>query len=171
MTPTSSTVSPLLVTPTSLSFNGSLYSVVLGRGGIVGNKTEGDGGTPEGIFPLRRVFYNPSRITRPITNLPLVTIAGDDGWSDDPQDPAYNTWVKLPHAYGHERLWREDSLYDIFIEVGYNDGPAIPHKGSAIFIHTAPPSGFTQGCVALSRQDLLQIIPSLLPDTHIKITR
>lgn len=160
----------LFVTPTSLSFNGVFYPVVLGREGVVERKTEGDGGTPEGTFPLRRLFYNPSRVTRPVTHLPLVAITEDDGWSDDPQDPAYNTWIKLPHAYGHERLWREDSLYDIFIEVGYNDAPAIPHKGSAIFIHTAPPCGFTQGCVALSRENLLQIIPFLSPDTLIKIT-
>ena len=43
----------------------------------------------------------------------------------------------------------EDALYDLLVVVGFNDGPVVPGKGSAIFLHLAQP-GYTptQGCPA-----------------------
>ena len=42
-------------------FGGAVYRCALGRGGIVADKREGDGGTPAGIWPLRRLLYRPDR--------------------------------------------------------------------------------------------------------------
>jgi L,D-peptidoglycan transpeptidase YkuD (ErfK/YbiS/YcfS/YnhG family) len=42
------------------------------------------------------------------------------GWSDDPKDPSYNTCVNLPYAFSHEKLWRDDDLYDLFITIDHN---------------------------------------------------
>ncbi len=87
-----------------------------------------------------------------------------DGWCDDPADPAYNTPVRLPYSGRHERLWRDDRLYDLVIVVGYNDAPVIPGRGSAIFIHLATADyAPTAGCVALALGDLQRLAAACAP--------
>lgn len=130
----------------------------VGRAGIRRNKTEGDGATPAGSFPLRRLLFRADRIGTVATGLPARPLAPDDGWCDDPTDARYNTLIKLPTAARHEELWREDHLYDVIVVIGYNDAPAIPGKGSAIFLHvTTPDLAPTAGCVAIGLPDLLEI--------------
>ncbi len=142
----------------------------LGRGGVGQKRAEGDGITPVGRFPLRRVFYRPDRIPNPATALAVVALEATDGWSDDPADKAYNTLVSLPHPASHERLWRHDGLYDVIIETGFNDDPVIPGKGSAIFIHIARDDfAPTEGCVALKRDDLLRVLALCAPGDRLII--
>ena len=89
----------------------------------------------------------------------MRAIAIADGWCDDPGDAAYNRPVALPYKARAERLWREDGLYDLVVLLGYNDDPVVPGKGSAIFLHIARDDyGPTEGCVALSRADLLEVL-------------
>ncbi|MEC7205256.1 MAG: L,D-transpeptidase family protein, partial [Pseudomonadota bacterium] len=65
----------------------------------------------------------------------------------------------IPHAFRHETLWRSDSLYDIVVPLGYNDDPPVSGLGSAIFLHVASDQyAATEGCVALARNDLLEIL-------------
>jgi|CXWL01.1.fsa_nt_gi L,D-peptidoglycan transpeptidase YkuD (ErfK/YbiS/YcfS/YnhG family) len=72
----------------------------------------------------------------------------------------------------HEKLWRDDNVYDIVIPIGYNDSPIIAGKGSAIFIHIARESYKpTEGCVALKLVDLLEILPFLYNKTVIEIKK
>lgn len=143
---------------------------VLGRSGIVAEKREGDGGTPSGCFALRELWYRPDRLTLPEAGLPIRAIAEQDGWSDDPRDPAYNRPVRLPHPFSHERLWRDDGLYDLIVPLGYNDDPPVAGKGSAIFLHCARPDwGTTEGCVALAHTDLLGLLPLLSPGCRLLI--
>ena len=79
--------------------------------------------------------------------------------------------MKLPYASLDERLWREDSLYDLIVVVGFNDSPVVPGKGSAIFLHLARPDyGPTQGCVALSRDDLTEAVAQLERANRLVIT-
>jgi len=131
----------------------------LGRGGVAKKSGEGDGITPLGRFPLRRVFYRPDRLEKPATGLDVMALEEHHGWCDDPLDAAYNTLIMRPFAARHETLWRDDALYDIIIETGYNDAPVIPGKGSAIFIHIAKPDyAPTEGCVALKKADLLGLL-------------
>ncbi len=131
----------------------------LGPAGIVSQKTEGDGATPAGIFSLRRVLYRPDRIEKPTTGLNVHALTEKNIWCDDPQHPDYNCLASLPMDASHEQMWREDHLYDIVVEVGYNDDPPIPGKGSAIFMHVAR-EGYTptQGCVAMKIEDLLSVL-------------
>lgn len=70
----------------------------------------------------------------------------------------------------HEKLFREDHQYDIVVPLGYNDAPVIAGKGSAIFLHVAKPdySG-TEGCIALSLPDLLEILHHCDASTKIEI--
>ncbi len=146
------------------------YFCALGRGGIQRNKREGDGATPAGLYPLRQLLYRADRLARPDSNLAMAEIQPLDGWCDAPSDAAYNKAVTLPHGASAEAMWRADELYDLVIVTGHNDDPVVPGRGSAIFIHVARPDyGPTEGCVALSRQDLLALLIVLDGNSEIQI--
>ncbi|WP_029010826.1 L,D-transpeptidase family protein [Azospirillum halopraeferens] len=150
----------ITVTPDAvLAWPGGRVPCVLGRGGIRADKREGDGATPAGAFPLRRVLWRADRLERPRTALPVRPIAPDDGWCDDPADPAYNRPVRRPYPAGHEALWRDDNVYDVIVVMGHNDEPVVPGLGSAVFLHVARPDReTTAGCVALALPDLLRLL-------------
>ena len=144
--------------------------VALGRGGILTNKREGDGGTPRGSFRLKRLWWRQDRITRPRTALPVRAIGPTDAWSEDPADRRYNRPVHRGPAEPGDRLMRTDDLYDLIIEIDHNDRPRVAGRGSAVFIHIARP-GFkpTAGCVALRRNDLLRLLEQVGPQTRITV--
>lgn len=146
---------------------------VLGKGGIVGAglKREGDGASPLGIWTMKRVFYRPDRLSPPETGLPIVPLREKDGWCDAPDHPLYNRPVTLPFDASHERLWREDHVYDLIVELGYNDSPVQAGFGSAIFFHLAH-NDFrpTEGCVAIARDNMLTALALSGPDAAIQIS-
>lgn len=150
----------------TLEFNGKTYRCAVGKKGFAQAKREGDNCTPIGSFPLRECWYRADKIPAPETKLPLRIIQKDDGWCDASEHLDYNKHVKLPFAASHENLWREDDVYDVVVPLGYNDNPTVSGKGSAIFMHVAKLSeegpGYegTEGCVALSKDDLLEILIS-----------
>ncbi len=154
-----------------LTMNGVTYKCAVGKGGIRANKKEGDKATPVGTFPIRRVFYRPDRIEKPDTPFETVALSKQDGWSDDLTRPEYNQLITLPYSGSHEELWREDHLYDVIVELGYNDDPPIPGKGSAIFMHVASETySPTAGCIVLSLPDLLEILKKSTLETKISIS-
>lgn len=135
----------------------------VGSGGIAIKQREGDRITPAGRWPLRRALYRADRLEAPPkTVLPVEKIETDDAWCDIPGDPNYNRLVRLPYATLNERLWRDDNAYDVIVVVGFNDGPVIQGKGSAIFMHIASDDYKpTAGCIALSPGDLLEALAQL----------
>lgn len=144
----------------------------LGRSGIRALKREGDGGTPLGRFPVRMVLYRADRIARPRTCLPVRAIGESDGWCDDPADRNYNRLVRLPSRRSAEGLKRADELYDLVLVLGYNDRPRVRGRGSAIFVHLARPDFTpTDGCIALSRHDLLMLLTEIGRGKHIVVIR
>ncbi len=129
---------------------GETLRAALGRGGVRADKTEGDGATPAGLLKLRRVLYRADRGRAPACAVPVELLAPEDGWCDDPAHPDYNRMVRLPHPARHERLWRDDAVYDVIGVLGWNDAPVQRGRGSAIFLHVARPDfAPTEGCVAL----------------------
>lgn len=163
-------VDRLVVARGRLIGRGMEVRCAVGGAGVRADKAEGDGATPAGRFPLRQVLFRPDRVARPETGLPVRALAPDDGWCDDPADPRYNTPIKLPDAARHEELWRDDHLYDVVMVIGCNDAPAIPGKGSAIFLHVAAPDfASTAGCVAVALPDILEIARRCGPATVIEI--
>lgn len=141
------------------------YRAALGRSGVRADKREGDGATPAGLLPLRRVLYRADRVARPRAAVPVLPLAPHDGWCDDPADAAYNRPVRLPHPARHEELWRADALYDVIGVLGWNDAPVVPGRGSAIFLHLARPDyAPTEGCVALAPADLRTVLEAGLTE-------
>lgn len=144
-----------------LEGSGLSLRCALGKGGVLppAEKREGDGASPIGIWPVRRVWYRPDKGAPPETGVPVIALRPEDGWCDAPEDTRYNQWVPLPCSASHERMWREDGLYDLVAELGYNDDPPVPGKGSAIFLHVARPGYLpTEGCVALAENDLRAVL-------------
>jgi L,D-peptidoglycan transpeptidase YkuD (ErfK/YbiS/YcfS/YnhG family) len=92
------------------------------------------------------------------------------GWCDDSKSRFYNQQIKLPTKSGHEKLYRNDNLYDLIVVLNYNIDPIIKNKGSAIFLHIAKKSyQKTKGCIALKREHLIEIISKINKNTKIKI--
>jgi L,D-peptidoglycan transpeptidase YkuD (ErfK/YbiS/YcfS/YnhG family) len=139
-----------------LSGPGMRFRAACGSSGVTAQKREGDGATPAGMLPLLRVYYRADRCKIPRCAVPLEPISPDDGWCDDAADPAYNKPVRLPYPARAEALWRDDAIYDITGVLGWNTGPVVPHRGSAIFLHLATKDyAPTEGCIALALDDLL----------------
>ncbi len=171
-------MSDIIVTPDAdglagwLEHGGIRMRCALGKGGCkpASEKREGDGATPLGRWPLRLVFIRQDRVAPPRSALPLVPLDSAMGWCDDPADPAYNRPVRLPFAAGHEKLWREDHVYDLIVVLGHNDDPPVPGLGSAIFLHVAR-DGYvpTEGCVALRRDDLIALLERVSLDDALVI--
>ena len=144
----------------------------LGRSGVIAasDKREGDGMSPIGCWQVRRAYWRADRLERPQTALVIDPIRPDDGWCDAPGDPAYNLPVRLPYPASCETMTREDGLYDLVVVLGHNDDPPQSGLGSAIFLHCASP-GFkpTEGCVAIERARLVELVGRLTPEDVIEI--
>ncbi len=153
-----------------LCLGNATFTCALGRSGAKAGKREGDGATPIGHFALKEVFFRPDRVAPPATFLPVMPLARDMGWCDDPDHPCYNRPVRLPFPASHEHLWREDHLYDIVVVLDYNLRPVIRSRGSAVFFHLARP-GYrpTEGCVAVSERDMRRILRRCGPDTILSV--
>jgi L,D-peptidoglycan transpeptidase YkuD (ErfK/YbiS/YcfS/YnhG family) len=148
-----------------LTAAGLVFRVALGRAGVRADKQEGDGATPVGLMPLRRVLYRADRVRVPECAVPAEPVAPDDAWCDDIDRPEYNQMINLPHDGHHEKLWRQDGLYDLIGVLGWNDSPVQRGRGSAIFLHVARADyAPTDGCIALAPGDLRQLLAKELTE-------
>jgi len=148
---------------------GLTIPVALGRAGIKANKREGDGATPAGAFRPVRLWWRADRGPPPAGVLPIRRIRPDDAWSEDPRERNYNRPMRIGAQHG-DRLWRQDRLYDLVVEIDHNRCPRIAGRGSAVFIHVAR-SGLspTAGCVAMTLGNLRRLVARLGPQTRIVI--
>ena len=145
----------------------------IGKGGFkpAADKREGDGASPIGAWPIRRVLYRQDRVSAPNTRIPTFPIAPNDGWCDAPDDPNYNRPVTLPYPASAETLWRDDNVYDIIVILGHNDDPVVPGAGSAIFWHLARPDyAPTEGCVAVAEADMRAALARAKPGDVLEIS-
>jgi len=154
-----------------MDIGGRVVPCALGRSGVLpaAEKREGDGFTPAGLWPIRRLLYRPDK-GAPATNLLAEAISPSDGWCDAADERAYNRPVALPYPASAERMWRDDELYDLVVVLGHNDRPVVAGMGSAIFLHLRRPDGGpTEGCVALTRTDMLDFLAKAGPDDLVRI--
>jgi L,D-peptidoglycan transpeptidase YkuD (ErfK/YbiS/YcfS/YnhG family) len=134
-------------------------------------KVEGDGRSPAGIFELGDAFGY-SKTPPSGCRLPYRNITELDYYIDDPESNDYNSWVRLqPETNFPQRRWRsfermklESDAYELGIIVKHNMDPAIPGKGSAIFLHLwGGPDHPTAACTAMSRKNFLRLLRWLDP--------
>src|SRR3989338_5339045 len=134
-------------------------AAVIGKNGLApsGEKREGDGRTPSGVFALRRAFGYDQGVQ---TELDYRAVTEKDFWIDASASPFYNQWITgdVPEI-SHELLRRQDELYKYAIVIEYNTDPVIPGMGSAIFMHVWRGAGQpTAGCVAVAQAELLRLL-------------
>jgi L,D-peptidoglycan transpeptidase YkuD (ErfK/YbiS/YcfS/YnhG family) len=153
-----------------LTADGWTVPVALGRGGILANKREGDGGTPKGTYYPVQLWWRADRYPRPRTHLPVRPIRPDDAWCEDPKDRHYNQPMRLSPDQAGDRLTRDDHLYDFIVEIDHNSAPRVAGRGSAVFLHLAR-SNFsaTAGCVSMTKSSMLRLLRWMSPQTKIII--
>ena len=160
----------IVETPTDLIFGEKAYSCVVGWGGIGVKGGEGDGITPVGRYQLKSLRYRPNLLSKPQSYLPTYPITPQDGWCNDPNHTKYNRPIQMPFSASHEVLWRSDAIYNLIVDLGFNDNPPVHGVGSAIFLHVkSASSSTTEGCIAVSQPDLLDILKNCSTDTFIRI--
>jgi len=148
----------------------SVFSCTIGRNGVTAFKREGDGGTPRGAFALLSGYRRQDRVARTPSALRLKATHPDDLWCDDVHHGMYNRHVRAPFSGRHEKLWRQDCLYDVCLVLDYNTTPRLRGRGSAIFFHLMDENaGPTEGCIAVRLNDMRKVLRRLASGAIVEI--
>lgn len=144
---------------------GDAIPVVVGRNGIAGDKREGDGRAPAGIFAIGPAFGFAAEATD--LRLPYLALAAATECVDDAKSAHYNAIVdrtKTPAVdWTSSEKMRDVQQYRRGAVVQYNMPPS-PGAGSCIFLHIwSGPSKGTAGCTAMSAADLDMLLRWLDP--------
>jgi len=160
----------IIINKKYLTFKDYKAKCALGKRGIGHKRKEGDLITPKGKYKIKFILYRKDRIKRIQSRIKKIVIRKNFGWCDDPKSKNYNKLVKIPSDHNYEDLYRKDYIYDIILVLNYNMNPIIKNKGSAIFIHVAKRNyEKTKGCIALKKNDLLNVIKKLKKNTYVNI--
>jgi L,D-peptidoglycan transpeptidase YkuD (ErfK/YbiS/YcfS/YnhG family) len=144
----------------------------VGYSGLSTHHREGDGTTPLGTYPIGPVVYGLD--ANPGVRLRYHRLSCGDWWDEDSGSSTYNSFRHVacgatPTFRGSsEALWRATVAYRELAVIEYNARPAIPGRGSAIFLHDDTGHA-TNGCISLPRADLLQTLRWLRPGSQITI--
>ena len=153
----------------TLKIDNFYFHCCIGKNGISKKKMEGDKKTPKGSFGIQHLYYRKDRLKKPKTSLKCIEIKKDMGWCDDVNvSKKYNKLIKVEKDINHEKLFRKDHKYDLFIPIKYNFKNSIIGKGSCIFIHLTKNYQPTAGCIAL-KKDFLILLRLISKSTKIKI--
>ncbi|WP_342360122.1 L,D-transpeptidase family protein [Terrarubrum flagellatum] len=143
---------------------GRAIPCAIGRSGMrpAALKREGDGTTPIGRFRVLTAWFRGDRWPNRSFSWATRRIGPTDGWCEDSSNRRYNHPVKVAPGANHDRLWRQDRLYDLILEIDHNARPRILGRGSAVFIHLCR-LGMTPtaGCVAFEPNELRKLLPRL----------
>jgi L,D-peptidoglycan transpeptidase YkuD (ErfK/YbiS/YcfS/YnhG family) len=141
----------------------------LGSSGLSTHKREGDGATPAGTYRIGSTDYGIA--ANPGVHGVYHRLACGDWWNEDASSPGYNTFrhvacgARPSFGGGSEALWRISPQYRYFAVVEYNTRPAVPGRGSAIFVHVSAGRP-TVGCVSLPEAQLVRLLRWLRPAAH-----
>ena len=144
------------------------WTARLGTRGLApaGEKREGDGRTPSGVYGFDFFF---GVAPDPGVRFPYRRVTSRIVWDDDPASPLYNTWVDL------DRQQAGSEPEPMFVSPAYDHGAVIayntdrtPGLGSAIFLHVST-GGPTAGCVSLPSAQLVEVLRWLDPGRSPKI--
>jgi L,D-peptidoglycan transpeptidase YkuD (ErfK/YbiS/YcfS/YnhG family) len=142
------------------------WTARVGLNGLSAHHREGDGTTPTGSFGFGPVVYGLA--SDPGVRFAYHRLACGDWWDEDPASPTYNTFRHVacgtaPRFRGSsEPLWEQTRAYQRFALIRYNTDPAVPGRGSAIFLHDDLGHP-TTGCVSLPPAELDAVLRWLDP--------
>ena len=143
-------------------------SARVGRNGITGNKREGDGKTPRGIYSFGQAF---GVAGNPGTSRRWLQVNNNHYWVDDVHSAYYNKLVDASQTgiqwSSAEHLISYPTAYRYAIALNYNTA-CTPGAGSAIFLHCST-GGATAGCISVSQSDMIRILKMIQGDTLIGI--
>ena len=142
----------------------------IGRDGL-GLQSEYDMKSPVGCFKFNKYF---GIAKNPGTNMTYIQLNSSLYWVSDPKSSRYNQMVNIEtfkdfNEQISEHLIEEAIAYQYVMSINYNE-EAIPYKGSAIFLHCFKTNvTFTAGCVAVSKDDMINILKNVSEDAMIII--
>ncbi len=151
---------------------GGPWSARIGRGGLSDHHVEGDGTTPTGTYGLGPVIYGIA--PDPGVHYRYHRLVCGDYWNEDPASPGYNTFQHIrcgatpPFRQTGGGLWTATIAYQHFVPIRYNTDPAVPGRGSAIFLHDDWGSA-THGCIAIAPAHLDTVLRWLRPSAKPQI--
>ena len=155
----------------TLQIDDYYFKCCIGENGITKSKKEGDKKTPSGTFKIEHVYYRADKLDKPRTNLKTIEIKKSMGWCDDVKSNRYyNKLINTNYKVKHEKLYRRDFKYDLFIPIKYNFDKPILKLGSCIFIHLTNNFKPTAGCIALNKKDFLIMLKLIKKSSKIKIS-
>ena len=132
-----------------------------------GEKREGDGRTPSGVYGFDFFF---GVAADPGVRFPYRRVTSRSiVWDDDPVSPRYNTWVDLDvqEAGKEPEPMYVSPAYDQGAVIAYNS-TRTPDLGSAIFLHVSTGAP-TAGCVSLPAGQLVDVLRWLEPAENPRI--
>ncbi len=150
----------------------------IGRSGITdpANRIEGDGSSPAGVYTLGECFGIKDAPEN--MSLPYTVVDDDDYWDGDSASPTYNQHVKgseMPESWkasSSEHLIDYVTAYNYCAMVNFNVDPAVPKKGSCIFLHcTSPGSASSSGCIAIPEEDMIKALQMMTENARIVLAR
>lgn len=149
-----------------------INNVWIGKKGASSKIYEGSMKTPKGIFNLGIAFGTHDLDI----NYPYIKINENLFWVDDTSSKYYNNLVSLKNidTYNYpyivklnkkeftsaEHLLDYQQEYEYAIYIEYNT-ECKKGKGSAIFLHCHGNKGYTLGCIAIHKEDMLFILKNL----------
>ena len=117
------------------------------------------------------MYYRSDRLTKPNTKLKVEKIKKSMGWCDDLNKPKfYNKLIRSNNKIKHEKLFRSDHKYDLFILIKYNYPKSKIPYGSCIFLHLTTNYRPTAGCIAIKKNDFLILLKMINTNTKILIS-
>jgi L,D-peptidoglycan transpeptidase YkuD (ErfK/YbiS/YcfS/YnhG family) len=142
------------------------FGARVGYNGLSGNRREGDGTTPTGVFRIGSTMYG--NATNPGVRFGYRRLVCGDWWDEDPSSPTYNSFQHVrcgqrpPFRIKSEGMWQQPRAYPYLAVVEFNMRPVVPGRGSGIFLH-AQTGAATEGCISLRRPDLRRVLRWLRP--------
>ncbi len=148
---------------------GEAVPVVIGRKGLApaGQKREGDGRSPAGVYPLGTAFGFAADAD---LHIPYRQLRDTTECVDDSDSFYYNQIVDrdmIPRIdWSSSERMRAIDQYRWGVVVDYNT-PAQPRRGSCVFLHIwSGPGSTTTGCTAMPQEDLQTLLRWLDPTAN-----
>jgi len=131
-------------------------------------KAEGDGRSPAGAFPLGKAFGYAPAAEAGWLKLPYLPVTEGVECVDDSASALYNQIVdrrtiRTPDWNSSEKMREVGEAYRWGVVVNYNT-PAVPKRGSCIFLHIGGEQGKgTAGCTAMAPDFLREVMAWIDP--------